>query len=155
MSNVPRVVLRHFPIVKRLLEARHGAVIDVTSKDVNSAKRMKGDACAMAKAICRQTHADGALVGLGYTYIIKGNTATKYVTSAPVQREITSFDRHHDFAPGTYKLSPLPQSQTRKAKKAYKAKNHGNSPSRHAKPVVHKKTHKKTVRVRDFRAAMA
>jgi len=41
--------------------------------------------------------------------LIKGNVATRYVTSQSVSREITSFDRHHDFAAGKdYCLSKIP-----------------------------------------------
>jgi hypothetical protein len=43
-------------------------------------------------------------------WIIKGNLAVKYEVPESVAREIVSFDRHHDFRPGEYQLSAVPNS---------------------------------------------
>jgi len=40
------------------------------------------------------------------SYVIKGKKALRFATPASVQREIVSFDRHGDFAPGDYTLVP-------------------------------------------------
>ena len=110
----PRSIIQAFPNVTKCTDARCPVAIEVTKKDV--AKSTSGDPgnCAMAKAICREWKADSAVIGLSYSYVIKGNTAVRFTTPESVRREIVSFDRKHDFAPGGYHLAPISPAQRRR-----------------------------------------
>ncbi len=110
----PRSVVALFPNVTSCTDARTPVGISVSKSDVKSSTSGAPQDCAMAKAICREWKADSALVGLSYSYVIKGNKAVRFMTPQSVAREIVSFDRQHDFAPGNYHLAAIPKSQRRK-----------------------------------------
>lgn len=107
-ERVLKRIQKQFPHVTNVRDAENNIRIQVTKKDSASGRRKDPNQCALARACIRTKHADGAIIGVGYSYIIKGTTATRYKTSVGVGREITSFDRHHDFAPGSdYLLSKV------------------------------------------------
>ena len=101
-------VRKEFPQVTKIVDAKESIAITVTNKD-NAAGRQKDRAqCALAKACVRQKIADGAIIGMSVSYLIKGDIATRYHTSVSVARELTSFDRHGDFSEGrNYVLSKV------------------------------------------------
>ncbi len=106
MPVAKTIIKRDFPLVTRIIDAKETIDITVELQDAVKGRRKDPEQCALAKACVRQKIADAAIIGIGYSYLIKGNTATRYKTSAAVAREITSFDRHQDFAAGrNYKLS--------------------------------------------------
>lgn len=143
--TVPPSVRKMFPNVTSCVDSDSPIEIDVARGDVARGRKKEGDACAMARAICRQEAADGAIVGLSSSYIIKGNKAIRYITPTTVGREITSFDRHETFEPGTYHLSPV--SKSRKLGKRI-----GTGPDkRNGQRSPHRLTHVETVNVRNFR----
>lgn len=80
--------------------------ISVSMKDCKDSKKLNPAECALARATRRELKADGAIIGMSTSYIIKGNTAVRFQTPDAVQREIVSFDRHGDFEPGEYRLVP-------------------------------------------------
>ena len=121
-TAVPKHVVFRFPNVKRVVEAKHPIILEVTKEDVKNSVKLDGGMCAMANAICRAEHADGAIVGLATTYVVRGTTAFRYRTGEAVAREIVSFDRNHDFAPGEYKISAQAPTQTLAALKIRDAK---------------------------------
>jgi hypothetical protein len=105
--------------------------------------------------------------------LIKGNTAYRYITPESVVREIISFDRHQDFAPGDYGLRSPSKSnslagqrnarqEARDAKPVRKAhlmkpptqplgKRHGaQSPGGHKPESGIRKYHHKTAGVRSL-----
>jgi hypothetical protein len=100
---------KHFPNVDTVLDQTKHVKIHVTEQDCTGAHKESFSDCALARAAKRELHADGALIGLTYSYIIRGRNALRFKTPPSVQREILSFDRHHDFDIGTYSLSPIPE----------------------------------------------
>ena len=103
-------IRKHFPQVTKIVDARIGITIKVTEKDNKKARKKDPNNCALATA-CIDSHiADSAIIGISSYYLIKGNKAVRYKTTESVSREITSFDRHHDFQPGIYGLSPVSKS---------------------------------------------
>lgn len=103
-----RMIQAIFPQVKEVRDATKAVLITVTDEDADGAKPKDPRQCALARACNRDGLADGALIGLGISWLIKGTIATRYKTSGGVGREIVSFDRHHDFAAGKdYRLSPI------------------------------------------------
>lgn len=96
-----------YPGVKTVHDSNASIEIEVTAKDCSTGKMKEPDECAMARAIKRQLHATGAIVGPAYTYIIKGTKAFRFKTSPAVKTELTSFDRHRDFAEGVYAVSRI------------------------------------------------
>jgi hypothetical protein len=122
----PRSITRLFPNVNKLQEARKPVAVEVTAKDVSRGKIKKHRECAMANAVCREWGADHAVIGMTYSYVIKGNTAVKFKTPDTVSREIVSFDRNKTFEPGAYHLGPVSPGLTAAAqKKAYKKQSGG------------------------------
>lgn len=99
------IVRKYHPNVTKVVDAKQKVLIKVTKHDCDSAtKKAPGD-CAMAKAFKREY--DGAIISMARAYLVKGNVATRYQVPQAVQREIVSFDRHADFAPGEYVLGPV------------------------------------------------
>src|SRR5437764_848305 len=112
MMSVLTKIQKQFPAVLKVIDSDESISISVTEKDTSSARKKDPSSCAMAKACCRQEKLDGAIIGLSYSYLIKGALAVRFRTPNTVQREITSFDRHHDFATGAnYRLSRVCDSQ--------------------------------------------
>jgi len=99
---------QHFPKVKEVVDAVKGVQVAVLPRDNIEGRKNQPSECAMAKAMRRDFKADGVIIGLSTSYIIKGERAIRYETPESVSREITSFDRHHDFAQAStrYRLSP-------------------------------------------------
>ena len=133
---------QNFPNVRHVVDATSGVQVEVSSRDSQEGQKNQPTECAMAKALRRDSHADGVVIGLSRSYVIKGDTAIRYMTPETVAREITSFDRHQDFAPGTYALAPMSPSQRQDAPRPGKPSS-GSYPRR----VVHKRT----VRVRTLK----
>src|SRR6266550_1073246 len=102
------VIKKTFPQVEKVIDATKSIKINVTSADSASGRKKDSANCALAKACVREKIADAAIIGIGFSYLIKGKIATRYKTSNSVSREITSFDRHQDFAEGNdYTLSKV------------------------------------------------
>ncbi len=111
-SNALTRVRRFFPNVERVRDSRRTVQVRVKDIDTKSGKKKDPAGCALARACVREHIADGAIIGLGYSWLIKKNVATRYKTSVGVAREVVSFDRHQDFAAGVdYKLSKVGPSQ--------------------------------------------
>lgn len=99
-------IRRYFPKVVSVSDATVKVRISVTEVDEQKAKAGEFAQCALAMAAKRELKADGALIGLAFSYLIKGTHATRYRTPEAVQREMVSFDRHKDFDLGVYSLEP-------------------------------------------------
>jgi hypothetical protein len=109
-SNALTIVQRHFPNVEKIVDADDSIAVKVTKRDSDNGRKKDAGECALAKACVRELEADGAIINVSYSYVITGKKATRYSTSVAVAREITSFDRHQDFQPGTYVLSKIKPS---------------------------------------------
>ena len=104
-------VQRTFPHVEKVLDSKETITVDVIPEDSKVGRSKDPAGCALVKACIRQKMADGAIIGIGFSYLIKGNTAIRFKTSQAVAREITTYDRHNAFAPGEdYKLSKVSKS---------------------------------------------
>ena|SRR6267378_2826458 len=134
---------QHFPQVKEVEDAVKGVVVTVRQRDNVDGRKNQPTECAMARAMKREFNADGVIIGLSTSYIIKGEKAIRYETPESVGREITSFDRHHDFAPGEYGLGPVSPSRRSDTEKRPRGSGTDTRKSR----IVHKET----VRVRTLK----
>jgi hypothetical protein len=106
-------VRKYFPHIEEVVDATESITINVTNRDSKTSTKRDPSNCALVHA-CKRLHiADAAIIGIGFSYLIKGDIATRYKTSVGVGREITTFDRHHKFAAGTnYRLSKVsPQAR--------------------------------------------
>lgn len=104
-------VRQYFPQVNKVVDARVSKAVSVTKEDNKTGRKKDPGNCALARACTRQG-ADGAIINISFSYLIKGDVATRYKTSVVVGREITSFDRHQDFATGKdYLLSKVGPTQ--------------------------------------------
>jgi hypothetical protein len=103
------MVKKQFPQVEEVVDATEGVRVRVQKRDSHEGRKKQPNDCALARACRREMKADGAIINVAFSYVIKGKTATRYMTSTAVAREITSFDRHQDFAAGDdYLLSKVP-----------------------------------------------
>lgn len=133
-GNTALVIKKHFPDVKTVSDSLQAVSIDVTQRDCKNAKAQEFTECAFAIAACRCHKAKAAYIGIKTSYLVFDGHAIRFHTPVTVQREITSFDRHDDFAPGKgYRLSPVAPSQrlgqpgghSDNAKKKFKRKRNG------------------------------
>ncbi len=111
VGSVPYTVRRLFPAAKHMVDATAGIKVTVTPRDCRRGKRLSATLCALQKAFKRQHGATGVVIGMSRSYIILGRTAIRFETPVTVSREVVSFDRHGDFSPGHYHLSPVPPTR--------------------------------------------
>lgn len=104
------IVRKYFPKVKDVSDSKIGLTVAVSAKDGKYSVPGDPSKCALARACRRTRTVDGAIIGLSYSYIVHGTKAMRFKTSEGVSREIVSFDRHSDFAAGSYRLSPISKS---------------------------------------------
>lgn len=104
--SLPRSVKNLFPQVEYATDATKPVYVSVNKKDCDDAQALNPMDCALARATKREKNADGVIIGMSSSYIIRGKEAVRYATPESVRREIVSFDRHHDFATGDYHLRP-------------------------------------------------
>src|SRR5262245_42057702 len=134
--TLPRSVKRLFPEAEFVVDANKPVNVSVNKKDCADAKELDPTNCALAKAAKRELQADGVIIGISSSYIIKGKQAIRFQTPESVRREIVSFDRHHDFAPGDYYLTP--KSPSTKLGTSYRRTPHSSGTSKNAKRKIHK-----------------
>lgn len=99
-NNILKRLRKMFPLLEGVEDATEGVIVSVTTADSKGGTKKDPKSCALAKACVRNKLCDAAVIGIGNSYLIRGNVATRYKTSVGVSREITSFDRHQDFAVG-------------------------------------------------------
>jgi hypothetical protein len=99
------IVRKYHPNVNRVIDAKKPVTINVTAEDCRNGKKKGASSCAMARAFERSY--DGAIISLATAYLVKGDTAIRYRVPDAVTREIVSFDRSKQFAPGEYKLAQI------------------------------------------------
>lgn len=104
------MIQRHFPLVSRVEDAKLPEVVEVTDDDNAHADVKSHKTCALALACKRFFHADGVIIGLTISWIIRGRVATRFHNSGTTSREITSFDRKAGFDTGLYLLTPATTS---------------------------------------------
>lgn len=140
-TKIPRFLRRLFPNLKKVVNSPKGILVSVNESDCKNAVPNSPQACAMAKAIKRKYKAEGAVIGIKSSYVISGTIAIRFFTPVSVQREITSFDRHGDFEPGHYCLSPISPSK-RNVKRS--------GPPRSGSHKIKRIVHKRTIRIRQL-----
>lgn len=143
-ARPPRSLRQMFPDLKTVIDAKRPVEVRVQAKDCAGATPLDLGHCAMARAAMRQYKVDHAVIGLGSSYLIKGTKAIRFKTPASVQREIVSFDRHKDFAPGAYSLAVVSPS-LRFGAQARSGKHKAARAAHKARRRIHK-----TANVREF-----
>jgi hypothetical protein len=109
-GNSLTMVRRYFPNVMRVEDALKPEIVEVTIADNNKAQIKSQSAGFMAIACKRFFEADGVIIGLTTSWIVRGKVAIRYRNSGTVSREITSFDRKAGFDVGFYLLTPVSES---------------------------------------------
>ena len=138
-------VRSYFPNITKVVDAKTPILVTVTKEDARKGTVKDPSKCAMAQACMRSEKADGAIINLSTSYIIKGDVAYRYKTCETVAREICSYDRHKDFAEGVnYRLSAPAKSQR------LGFKNHGGKRGPHLTTAKRWKVHR-TVHVRNIK----
>lgn len=104
MPTALEVVKKFYPKVTKVVNTRKPVAVEIAAGDVKKSKMKDHKCCAMAMACKRQLPVDGVLVSSRRAYLIKGDTATRFLVPEAITREIVAFDRGAGFAPGTYTL---------------------------------------------------
>ena len=131
-------IRKQFPQVERVRDSRRTIEVSVKPNDTTSGRKKDPASCALARACVRTHIADAAIIGIGFSWLIKGKAATRYKTSVAISREITSFDRHQDFAEGGhYKLSKVPPSNRLNRPEPWRSGHHSKVKKGPAKQKVH------------------
>jgi hypothetical protein len=142
VARLPRSVRRLFPQVTECFDSDRAVDVHVKAIDVKQSNPLHPSECAMAHAFKRETHAEGAIIGIGSSYLIHGTVAFRFKTPGSVQREIVTFDRHRDFREGHYYLvPPSPSAQLKAPKPAKRGKKRGGG-GHHTQPRRIHKTEK-------------
>jgi hypothetical protein len=126
-GNSLGMVKGYFPKVETVEDADKPVIVEVTKADVTNSTVKNHETCALALACKRYFHADGVIIGLTTSWIVRGKVATRFRNAGTVSREITSFDRKAGFDIGFYLLAPASPSNRLGLERAYdpvrKAKN--------------------------------
>jgi hypothetical protein len=125
-----QLIRKYYPEVKTVVDATKHVRVDVISDDCVKGTKKAPNKCAMARAFQRKNY-NGAIISKAVSYLIKGTKAIRYRTPPSVAREIVSFDRHQDFQPGRYSLSPPPVVHPTENKRVYRKRTRpeGGEPS--------------------------
>lgn len=142
-KRILSIISEYYPNVTNVIDAKSDLPILITKQDFKKGKIKSPDSCAMAKAIEREH--DGAIISLSTAYVIDGNKAIRYKVPDSVAREIVSFDRNSEFAPGSYTLKmPSPSLRLTNKPKTTKPTN---------KSKKEKRTYHRTVGLRVLKIA--
>jgi len=120
-----KLVRRYFPQVDEVVDSNKPAIAHVTRVDVAKAKIKDPNYCAFAQCLERMFKADGVIIGLTTSYVIKGKRAIRFQNTETVKREITSFDRKAGFDEGYYNLSLVSPSRKLGRQRTDKANKRG------------------------------
>lgn len=125
-----KVVQRFYPGVVRVSDADSDQEIEVTQRDATIAHRKDHMTCGLAVA-CKRLFDVKPIISISTCYLVRGVEALRYMTTSSIQREIVSFDRGNQFAPGLYILKKPRGGQrlgSHRASGPKKRKNRGKSP---------------------------
>jgi hypothetical protein len=109
MPTALQIVQSFYPEVTKVRDSKRNLTIKVTKADAHNTGVKKHKDCALAVA-CKREGADGAIICVKTSYIIRGTEAIRYKNPESVAREVVSFDRKAGFEPGEYALSKVPTS---------------------------------------------
>lgn len=101
------MIRKYFPKVDYVEDATKAEIVEVTAADNAHSEVKSHKTCALALACKRFFKADGVIIGLTTSWIIRGDKATRFLNSGTTSREITSFDRKAGFDVGRYLLAPV------------------------------------------------
>ena len=101
------VVQKYFPDVKSIVDGHRPIVLTVTNKHVTRGVKRDPKNCPAALAVNElRPKPDGALVHKHVAYIVRGDTAERYMVPVATRDAIVQEDLSGDFKPGLYVLTP-------------------------------------------------
>lgn len=118
-GNSLSMIRQYFPKVDKVGDSDKPVIVEVTAEDVAKSEVKNHETCALAIACKRFFKADGVVIGLTTSWIVRGKTAIRYRNAGTVSREITSFDRKAGFDVGFYLLTPASPSNKLGTVRAY------------------------------------
>ena len=90
-----------------VVDANQELEVSITQNDIRLGKKKTAHGCAAALAICREHHADAAIVHFSRAYVKKGETWYRYSVPPMLRSEVVAFDRGGNFEPGDYTLKTV------------------------------------------------
>jgi len=126
------IVQKFYPNVKHVKDATKDIVVEVTDSDSKSKAVRNHKECAFAHACKRERVAEATIISRKISYLINGDTATRFATPESLAREIVAFDRNAKFEPGIYNLRRPSPTEKLNSGRGYsqKTNSHSKSPKR-------------------------
>lgn len=90
-----------------VVDANEELEVTITPNDVRLGKKKQAHECAAARALCREHHAEAAIVHLSRAYVKKNGTWYRYSVPPMLRSEVVAFDRGGNFEPGDYTLKTI------------------------------------------------
>jgi len=91
-----------------IVNATKKLILNITPKDIKTAKPKRPDCCVVAQACKRELHAQEARVHLGRVYLKLDNKKwLRFLTPGSLRSEIIAFDRGGDFSLGEHVLGRI------------------------------------------------
>ena len=119
MSHKPYVYKRAEDLGIPVVEAKNRILVTVTDNDVVNAKKANSKHCALARASLRIPGVVAAYFFRSMAFLEYRDRMVRHLLPPSTQKEIVSFDRAQIFASGTYQLSAIPVTLSRKAQRQY------------------------------------
>ncbi len=107
---------------KKIVDAKKGLILKVTSKDIDKAEQNNPSACGFAQAATRQLKATSAHFFRSVAWVETPRHIVRFSLPQSMQKEIVAFDRSKSMEPGTYKLSPVWPGRRPSERRKYVAK---------------------------------
>lgn len=148
MKNQLSIIRKYYPQVRTWSDAKKDATFHVSDEDSKKSQSKSVDHCALAEA-CKRDY-DGAIISKAVAYLVQGTKAIRYRVPAAIQRELVSFDRHHYFAPGTYKLKAPTKTRATGADKRTHAERVANAGKRGPLGKAHTRRNHMTTGLREL-----
>lgn len=109
-----------------LVDSKKDLVVTVTQKDISKGVRKNPKCCAFSRAVRRENQKVGrAFVFMSSAYLEIGKQLVRVIVPQSVQKELVSYDRGGDMAPGEFTFKAPAGSQTLEAGRARSAKRPG------------------------------
>jgi hypothetical protein len=90
-----------------VVDANEELEVTITKRDIQLGKTKSAHECAAARALCREHHADAAIVHFSRAYIRKNDKWYRYAVPPMLRSEVVAFDRGGRMEPGDYTLKPV------------------------------------------------
>lgn len=117
-----------------VVDATEPIQVTINKRDITLGKKKNAHGCAAAIALCREHHADEAVVHFSRAYVRRGNTWYRYRVPQMLRSEVVAFDRGGEFQPGDYLLKAIEPAHKLNSRKRRNSSKGGSTPKTGNRP---------------------